>query len=70
MQNGNDSMVATTSLAPSRPTAWSRCPAQSLNQSRPSCQRGDSPNEMPVMRVRGVVIGCLPRSTRGLRGRP
>ena len=25
MQNGNDSMVATTSLAPSRPTAWICC---------------------------------------------
>src|SRR3712207_4914646 len=51
MQNGNDGTRATTSLLPSRSTAMSSCVPQSENQRRLSCQRGDSPNAMPVIRV-------------------
>src|SRR5215208_7017115 len=51
MQNGNDGMRTMTSLLPSRLTATTSCAPQSENQRRSSCQRGDSPNTMPVIRV-------------------
>src|SRR5918999_756559 len=52
-QNGNEGTRTTTSLLPSRSTAMISCAPQSANQSRPSCQRGDSPNAMPVMSICG-----------------
>src|SRR5918994_3498992 len=51
MQNGNDGTRTTTSLLPSISTAISSCAPQSENHRRSSCQRGDSPNTMPVIRV-------------------
>src|ERR671911_1275746 len=51
MQNGNDGMRTMTSLLPSRSTAMISCAPQSENQRRSSCQRGDSPKSMPVIRV-------------------
>src|SRR5829696_6926417 len=51
MQNGNAGMRTMTSLLPSRLTAMTSCAPQSENQRRSSCQRGDSPNTMPVIRV-------------------
>src|SRR5829696_9666092 len=51
MQNGNDGMRTMTSLLPSRSTAMSSCAPQSANQRRSPCQRGDSPNTMPVIKV-------------------
>src|SRR5215218_376573 len=40
-----------TSLLPSRSTATISCVPQSANQSRSSCQRGDSPKAIPVIKV-------------------
>src|SRR5215218_2014352 len=40
-----------SSLSPSGSTAISSCAPQSANHRRPSCQRGDSPKAMPVIRV-------------------
>src|SRR5215217_1015591 len=51
MQNGNEGMRTMTSLLPSRSTAMISCAPQSENQRRSSCQRGDSPNAMPVIRI-------------------
>ena len=49
MQNGKvDGTRAMTSLSPSRSTAMISCAPQSENHSRPSCQRGDSPNARPL----------------------
>src|SRR5262249_45961526 len=51
MQNGKDGTRTMTSLLPSRSTATTSCAPQSENHRRPSCQRGDSPKAMPVIRV-------------------
>src|SRR5215217_5458856 len=59
MQNGNDSTRRMTSLLPSRSTAMISWAPQSENQSRLSCQRGDSPNTMSVIRVCSSVIYLL-----------
>jgi hypothetical protein len=53
MLNGDDAMRTTTSLLPSKSTATISCVPQSENQSRSSCQRGDSPKTMPVINVCG-----------------
>src|SRR5215212_1914654 len=59
MQNGNDGMRTMTSLLPWRSTAMSSCAPQSENQRRSSCQRGDSPNMMPAIRVCSSVTYLL-----------
>src|SRR5215510_15030016 len=40
-----------TSLLPSRSTATTSCMPQLENHRRPSCQRGDSPNPIPVNKI-------------------
>ena len=54
-QNGNDGIRATTSHVPSASTASSSPAIQSERCSRPSCQRGDSPIAMPVVRISMLV---------------
>src|SRR5215213_5122426 len=56
MQNGDEDTLAMTSLSPARSTARSSCAPQSENQRRSSCQRGDSPKAMPVIKVCGAGI--------------
>src|SRR6266568_6170388 len=53
MHIGNDGKPArnTISVPPSRSTATTSCAPQSENHRRPSCQRGDSPNAIPVVRA-------------------
>src|SRR5262249_21997402 len=50
----------TTSWLPSAFSAITRLAPQSENQTRPSCQRGDSPNTMPSIRTSGTLIIFLP----------
>src|SRR5262245_53807077 len=50
-QHGNDGALRMTSLFPLRSTAITSCVPQSENHSLPSCQRGCSPNRMPVIKV-------------------
>src|SRR5215208_6542085 len=59
MQNGNDATRTMTSLSPSRSTAMISWVPQSENHRRSSCQRGDSPNAMPVIRVCSSVTHLL-----------
>ena len=61
MHIGNDGTLTMTSWLPSRPSAITWPAPQSENQSRPSCQRGDSPNAIPsirtVMDLQGMKCG-------------
>src|SRR6266851_2283031 len=59
MHIGNDATVATTWWLPSVPSAITWFAPQSENQSRPSCQRGDSPNTTPSIRTSGTSILSL-----------
>jgi hypothetical protein len=64
MQNGNPkSPAATTSAPPFSSTVTICCAPQSQTQSRPSCQRGDSPIESPVRSVR--ICGFIITTTIG-----
>src|SRR5215211_3287667 len=63
MQNGNEGTRTMTSLSPSRSTATTSCVPQSENQRRSSCQRGDSPNAMPVIRICGSGTYVLSSGT-------
>jgi len=47
MHIGNDSTLTTILWPPWGSSAITWCAPQSENQTRPSCQRGDSPNEIP-----------------------
>jgi hypothetical protein len=51
MHIGNDATVTTTSWLPSMPSAITWFAPQSENQSRPSCQRGDSPKTTPSIKT-------------------
>src|SRR3984893_5571729 len=51
MHMGNDATVTTTSWLPSMPSAITWFAPQAENQSRPLCQRGDSPNTTPSIRT-------------------
>src|ERR1700730_7484854 len=51
MHMGNDATVTTTSWLPSMPSAITWFAPQSENQSRPLCQRGDSPKTTPSIRT-------------------
>src|SRR5260221_11055983 len=59
MHIGNDATVTTTSWLPSVPSAITWFAPQSENQSRPSCQRGDSPNTTPSIRTSAAPILSL-----------
>src|SRR6266851_2283035 len=69
MHIGNDATVTTTSWLPSVPSAITWFAPQSENQSRPSCQRGDSPNTTPSIRTSPaptlslLLADCLVRQT-------
>jgi hypothetical protein len=51
MHIGNDRTVTTTSWPPSVSRAITWLAPQSENQTRPSCQRGDSPNTTPSIKT-------------------
>src|SRR5258706_13895830 len=59
MHIGNDGTVAITWWLPSAPSAITWFAPQSANHSRPSCQRGDSPNTTPSIRTSGMPILSL-----------
>src|SRR5260221_7138792 len=59
MHIGNDGTVAITWWLPSAPSAITWFAPQSENQSRPSCQRGDSPNTPPSIRTSAAPILSL-----------
>src|SRR5260221_6718680 len=59
MHIGNDGTVAITWWLPSAPSAITWFAPQSENQSRPSCQRGDSPNTTPSIRTSAAPILSL-----------
>src|SRR6478672_4372189 len=69
MHIGKDATVAITSWLPSVPSAITWFAPQSENQSRPSCQRGDSPNTTPSSRTSAaptlslLLAGALVRQT-------
>jgi hypothetical protein len=57
IENGNEGTRAISSLSPSGSTAISCSAPQSVNHNRPSCQRGHSPNEIPVISVCSSDMG-------------
>src|SRR6266516_1938665 len=59
MHIGNDGTVTTTSWLPSLLSAITWLAPQSANQSRPSCQRGDSPNTTPFIKTAGALTSRL-----------
>ncbi len=73
MHIGNDATWATTSWPPWGSSAITRWAPQSENQTRPSCQRGDSPNTTPSINTlmqerlpaRSRLIGRGDGSTTG-----
>src|SRR5260221_9699688 len=66
MHIGNDGTVAITWWLPSAPSAITWFAPQSENQTRPSCQRGDSPNTMPSIRTSGALTTFLPLLDNGI----
>jgi hypothetical protein len=61
MLHGSCGVAISTSARPSGLTAMSSWATQSTNQSRPSCQRGDSPMARP--RTRTCGSGCADGNT-------
>src|SRR5262249_42662492 len=61
-QHGKAGASRTTSLSPSRSTAMISGGPQSENQSRPSCQRGCSPNWTFVISTSTSVTATPPRA--------